>query len=63
MGTQESTNYQNYAYRVLSIIPGGPAYEAGLEEYLDYILYNPQANDNTLFSEYLLKNLGKEIKL
>lgn len=33
-----------------------PAKNANLEEYLDFIMYNPEANLNILFSEYLKMN-------
>jgi hypothetical protein len=54
MGNQESSNYQNYAYRVMKIFEEGPSHETGLQEFVDFILYNPEANNNVLFSEFLL---------
>ena len=34
-----------------------------MQEYLDFVIYNPEMNQNKLFSEYLKENLFKEITL
>ena len=51
MGNQQNgvitgggSQYSNYAYRVTSIVKNGPAERSGLREYVDYIMYNPEAN-------------------
>jgi hypothetical protein len=38
----------------MKIYPDGPSQDAGLEEFTDFILYNPEANSDILFSEFLL---------
>jgi len=58
-----STSHEFHAYRVLSVKPKSPAAKANLQPYLDFILYNPEMNDNVLFSEFLFKNLTKEVTL
>lgn len=66
MGNQESSgpiNYDKYAYRVVNVMTHSPASEAGIEPQIDFIKYNPIANGNKLFSEYLAENEGKEISL
>lgn len=56
-------DYENYAYRAVIVLADSPADEAGIEPQLDFIKYNPLANGNKLFSEYLKDNSGKEIAL
>ena len=58
-----SSSHEYHAYRVLSVRPNSPAAKANLQPYLDYILYNPEMNDNVLFSEFLFKNLTKPLTL
>ena len=40
-----------------------PASQSSLAEYTDFILYNPEANDNTLLSEYLQARKGQDVSL
>ena len=40
-----------------------PASHSSLAEYTDFILYNPEANDNTLLSEYLQARKGQDVSL
>jgi hypothetical protein len=56
-------DYDNYAYRAVIVLPDSPADEAGIEPQLDFIKYNPLANGNKLFSEYLKEHSGKEVAL
>jgi len=46
-------------------MPGSPAARAGLEPFLDYIVYSPSVTGERklLFSEYLLEQVGKEVIL
>ena len=53
-----SNNYRkNFAYKVIELEAGTPAARAGLEPFLDYILYSPSITGERqlLFSEYLLE--------
>ena len=61
-----ANNYKkDFGYKVIEIAPGSPAARAGLEPFLDYILYSPSVTGERqlLFSEYLQENMGKEILL
>lgn len=46
-----------------SIVHNGPASHSSLAEYTDYILYNPEANENTLLSEYLQARKGQDVSI
>jgi len=48
---------------VIEIIKDSPAAKAGLEPFLDFVLYSPAITGKRqlLFSEYLQENIGKEI--
>ena len=51
-----SNNYRsNFAYKITGVTPGSPAAKAGLEPFLDFILYSPSITGERqlLFSEYL----------
>jgi hypothetical protein len=66
MGNEESTmrnDYDKYAYRVLTVLPGSPAEVAGIEAQIDFIKYNPLSNGKVLFSEYIASHVGKEMRL
>ncbi|TNV74027.1 hypothetical protein FGO68_gene6471 [Halteria grandinella] len=64
MGNQaQQSQYSNFAYRVLSVDTDSPASHAGLQPYLDFILYNPEANDQTLLSEFLQNSLETPLTL
>ena len=59
-----SNNYRsNFAYKVTELVPGKAAARAGLEPFLDYILYSPSVTGERqlLFSEYLGEQVGKEV--
>lgn len=61
-----ANNYKaNFGYKVIELRPGSPGFKAGLEPFLDYILYSPSVTGEKqlLFSEYLQESLGKEIIL
>lgn len=62
MGNSQESHH-NFAYRVLTLLPGSPGAVSGLRPYLDFILYNPDDNDGELFSEYLFRQLTLEITL
>ncbi|CDW87852.1 UNKNOWN [Stylonychia lemnae] len=63
MGNQQDQSYKDYAYRVIKIQPGSPAEKAGLLEFFDFILYNPELNNGELLSELFFKNMTKEVEL
>jgi hypothetical protein len=44
-------------------VHNSPASHSSLSEYTDYILYNPEANENTLLSEYLQARRGQDVSL
>ena len=61
-----ANNYKaNFGYRVIEIFKDSPAAKAGLEPFLDFVLYSPAVTGERklLFSEYLQENIGKEIIL
>jgi hypothetical protein len=70
MGAEQSeiitgTYKDNFGYRVVGIQPGGAAALAGIEPFLDYIIYKPVVEDGKalLLSEYLNQNTGKQVAL
>ena len=70
MGAEQSdvitgTYRENFGYRVVGVKPQGPALLAGIEPFLDYIVYKPVImNDKPLLmSEYLSLNVGKQVVL
>ena len=61
-----SNNYRkNFGYKVTDLVPDSAAYRAGLEPFLDYIVYSPLVTGERqlLFSEYLVEQVGKEVIL
>ncbi len=56
-------SHQNFAYRVLSLLPESPGSKAGLRPYLDFIMYNPEDRDGELLSEYLFRHLTLDVTL
>ena len=48
---------------MIEVLPESPAYRAGLEPFLDYVIYSPAITGERqlLFSEYLQENIGKEL--
>lgn len=59
-----ANNYKaNFGYKVIELAPKSPAAKAGLEPFLDYVLYSPAVTGERklLFSEYLQENIGKEV--
>lgn len=42
-------NYENFGYRIITVMTGTPATKAGLEAQLDFIKYNPSTT-NKLFN-------------
>ena len=66
MGNGESSgqiNHDQYAYRIITVFPGSPAEYGEIESQIDFIKYNPIANGNKLFSEFLTEHEGKEVAL
>jgi hypothetical protein len=70
MGAEQSeiitgTYKDNFGYRVVGIKPNGAAAIAGIEPFLDYIVYKPIEHDGKpmLLSEYLNMNIGKQVAL
>ena len=55
----------NFSYRVVGIKPQGPAASAGIEPFLDFIVYTRfmQGDKQLLLSEYLNLNVGKQVVL
>ena len=64
-GVIGNTFLPDHGYRVVEVRPNSPAGKAGLEPFLDFVLYQPtnDSNRKLLFSEYLQENIGKEIIL
>lgn len=61
-----ANNYKsNFGYKVIELRQGSPGQKAGLDPFLDYVLYSPAVTgeQKLLFSEYLQENIGKEIIL
>lgn len=59
-----SNNYKsNFGYKIVELLPGSPAARAGLEPFLDYVVYSPSVTGERqlLFSEYLLEQIGREV--
>ena len=50
-------NYENYGYRIITVIPDTPATKAGLEPQIDFIKYNPSAT-NKLFNQFIKEKIG-----
>ena len=50
---------------MVEVYKGSPGEKAGLEPFLDYVLYSPSVTGERqlLFSEYLQESIGKEILL
>ena len=63
MGNQSSTHFDNYAYRVVTLAQDSPASLAGIEPHIDFIKYNPEVNNDLLFSEFLAMKEDIEITL
>ena len=65
MGNTESQAYSpdDYAYRVVGVLPGSPAEQVGIEAQLDFIRYDPTLQGGKLFSEFLAANEGKELRM
>ena len=55
----------NFGYRVVGIKPEGPAATAGIEPFLDFIIFTKlmQGDKQLLLSEYLNLNQGKQVVL
>lgn len=61
-----ANNYKSdFGYKVVELVPDSAGERAGLEPFLDYVLYSPSVTGERklLFSEYLQENIGKEIIL
>jgi hypothetical protein len=54
---------ENFGYRVVERVEGGPTHLAGIDNFLDFIVYQPNAEHQLLFSEYIMQNAGKTIAL
>ena len=65
MGNSESQAYspEDFAYRVINVLPGSPAEQVGIEAQLDFIRYDPDLQGGKLFSEFLSDNEGKELSM
>ena len=64
MGNTDSNfSPEQYAYRVVGIIPESPAEEVGIEPQIDFIRYNPNQSGGKLFSEYLIENENKDLNI
>ena len=65
MGSTESQYYspEDYAYRVVGVLPDSPAEHVGIEAQLDFIRYDPTLQQGKLFSEFLAENEGKDLKM
>ena len=50
---------------MVSVQPNSSAHEAGIEAFLDFIIYKPVIKEGKqlLLSEYLSENIGKQIVL
>ena len=60
-------NRENFGYKVIEMKKDSPAERAGLEPFLDFIVYKPKLAEDgcstLLFSEYVTENIGKSVIL
>jgi GRASP55/65 PDZ-like domain len=51
--TDKPLNEQEIGYRIINVMSGSPAEQAGLEKYLDFIKYNPYMPGVMKLNEFL----------